>query len=84
MSLPQIDPVIFHIGPLAVRWYGLMYLLGFLASYFIIRHLARQRGLALSSDLLSDLLFYGVLGVILGGRLGYTLFYNFSYYSSHP
>ncbi len=84
LSPPQIDPVIFQIGPLAVRWYGLMYLLGFLASYFIIRHLARRRGLSLSSDLLSDLLFYAVLGVFLGGRLGYTLFYNFSYYLRHP
>lgn len=84
LSFLPIDPVIFHIGPLAVRWYGLMYLLGFLASYFIIRHLARHRGLALSSELLSDLLFYGVIGVILGGRLGYTMFYNFSYYISHP
>jgi len=84
LSPPQIDPVIFHIGPLAVRWYGFMYLLGFLASYFIIRHLARRRELDLSSDQLSDLLFYGVIGVILGGRLGYTLFYNFPYYVSHP
>jgi phosphatidylglycerol:prolipoprotein diacylglycerol transferase len=84
LTQPQIDPVIFHVGPLAVRWYGLMYLLGFLASYFIIRHLARRRGLDLSSELLSDLLFYAVIGVILGGRLGYTLFYNFPYYLSHP
>ncbi len=83
-TYPEIDPVIVEIGPLAIRWYGLMYLLGFLGGYFIIRHLARQRGLALSTELLSDLLFYGVIGVILGGRLGYTLFYNFSYYLRHP
>lgn len=81
---PQIDPVIFQIGPLAVRWYGLMYLLGFIGAYFVIRHLARARELELSSDQLSDLLFYGVIGVILGGRLGYTLFYNFPYYIRHP
>lgn len=80
----QIDPVIFQIGPLAVRWYGLMYLLGFVGAYFVIRHLARWRELELSSDQLSDLLFYGVMGVILGGRLGYTLFYNFAYYIRHP
>ena len=84
MTYPHIDPVIVHIGPLAIRWYGLMYLLGFVAAYFLIRHLSRRRNLGLSTDGLSDLLFYCVLGVILGGRLGYTLFYNFSYYVHHP
>jgi phosphatidylglycerol---prolipoprotein diacylglyceryl transferase len=84
LPYPQIEPVIFKIGPLAVRWYGLMYLLGFVGGYFIIRHLARYRHLPLTGDKLSDLLFYSVLGVILGGRLGYTLFYNFSYYAAHP
>lgn len=84
LTYPQIDPVIVQIGPLAVRWYGLMYLAGFMAAYFLIRHLARYRDLPLASQELSDLLFYGVLGVILGGRLGYTLFYNFSYYADHP
>lgn len=84
LTFPNLDPVIFRVGPLAVRWYGLMYLLGFLASYFIIRALARRRNLALSADDLSDLLFYGVLGVVLGGRIGYTLFYNFTYYLNHP
>jgi phosphatidylglycerol---prolipoprotein diacylglyceryl transferase len=83
-TYPHIDPIIFHLGPLAVRWYGLMYLLGFLFAYFIIRHLARYRNLELSSAQLSDLLFYAVIGVILGGRLGYTLFYNSSYYLAHP
>lgn len=84
MTYPHIDPVIVHIGPLAIRWYGLMYLLGFVAAYFLIRHLSRRRNLGLSADGLSDLLFYCVLGVILGGRIGYTLFYNFSYYVHHP
>ncbi len=84
LSYPQIDPVIFQVGPLAVRWYGMMYLLGFVAAYFIIRHLAKYRGLNLTADHLSDLLFYTVLGVIFGGRLGYTLFYNWSYYWRHP
>ncbi|MFA5516071.1 MAG: prolipoprotein diacylglyceryl transferase [Desulfuromonadales bacterium] len=84
ISFPQIDPVIVRIGPLAVRWYGVMYLLGFAASYFIIRNLARLRNLPLTRDRLADLLFYAVLGVILGGRLGYVLFYNFSFFMSHP
>ncbi len=84
MTFPQIDPVIFQIGPLAVRWYGLMYLLGFAAAYMLIRHLVRLRNLALDKDGVSDLLFYGVLGVVLGGRLGYVLFYNPMQYLSRP
>ncbi|WP_363324337.1 prolipoprotein diacylglyceryl transferase [uncultured Desulfuromonas sp.] len=84
MTYPQIDPVIFHLGPLAVRWYGFMYLVGFVAGYFIIRRLARLRNLPLKGEELSDLLFYAVLGVILGARLGYTLIYNLSYYLQHP
>jgi len=84
MTHPQIDPVIFQIGPLAVRWYGLMYLLGFAAAYMLIRHLARLRNLALDKEGVSDLLFYGVLGVVIGGRLGYVLFYNPEQYLSRP
>ena len=55
LTHPQIDPVVFQIGPLAVRWYGLMYLLGFAAAYMLIRHLARMRNLALDKDGVSDL-----------------------------
>ena len=84
MTFPQIDPIIFQIGPLAVRWYGLMYLLGFGAAYLLIGHLSRLRNLALNKDGISDLLFYGVLGVVLGGRLGYVLFYNPAQYLSRP
>lgn len=84
ITFPEIDPVIFRVGPLAVRWYGLMYLLGFGACYILIRHLSRLRNLALSREDASDLLFYGVLGVVLGGRLGYVLFYNPAQYLSRP
>ncbi|MGK2906142.1 MAG: prolipoprotein diacylglyceryl transferase [Desulfuromonadales bacterium] len=84
MTFPEIDPVIFHVGPLSVRWYGLMYLLGFGASYALIGHLSRLRNLALSREGVSDLLFFGVLGVVLGGRLGYVLFYNPAQYLSRP
>jgi phosphatidylglycerol:prolipoprotein diacylglycerol transferase len=84
INFPQIDPILFQVGPLAIRWYGLMYLLGFGAAYMLIRHLARLRNLALTKDGVSDLLFYGVLGVVLGGRLGYVLFYNPSQYLSRP
>jgi len=78
------NPVIVHIGPLSVRWYGVMYLVGFIAAYFVIRHLAKLKKLSLTSDDLSDLLFYCVLGVILGGRTGYVLFYNLPFYIHHP
>lgn len=84
MIFPQIDPIIFSIGPLAVRWYGLMYLLGFAGGYLVMCHVAQLRDYAISKEQISDLLFYGVLGVVLGGRLGYTLFYNSEYYLANP
>jgi phosphatidylglycerol---prolipoprotein diacylglyceryl transferase len=81
---PDIDPIAFAIGPLAVRWYGLMYLAGFAAGWWL--GLSRiKRGVApVSSIQLDDLLFHAVLGVILGGRLGYVLFYKLGYYAAHP
>jgi len=84
LRYPDIDPVLIQIGPLAVRWYGLMYLLGFLAAYLLIKTLARRRNLALDADGVSDLLFYCVIGVILGGRFGYVLFYNAPHFFKHP
>lgn len=83
-TFPEIDPVLFRIGPVAVRWYGLMYLLGFAAAFGLIRHLSKMRGLNLDKEGVSDLLFYGVLGVVVGGRLGYVLFYNPLQYFSRP
>lgn len=84
MNFPQIDPIIFSIGPLAIRWYGMMYLLGFIGGYFMMCHVAKLRDLPVKKEVISDLLFYAVLGVVIGGRFGYTLFYNSSYYLSHP
>jgi len=84
LTYPQFDPIIFQIGPLAVRWYGLMYLGGFLFGSFWIERLAKGRGLDLTKDRLSDLIFYAVLGVILGGRLGYVLFYNAPFFLANP
>jgi phosphatidylglycerol:prolipoprotein diacylglycerol transferase len=81
---PNIDPIAFAIGPLAVRWYGLMYLAGFAIGWWLgVRRI--NRGLApITRQQLDDLLFLVVLGVILGGRLGYVLFYKPGYYLSHP
>jgi phosphatidylglycerol---prolipoprotein diacylglyceryl transferase len=84
---PNFDPVAIHLGPLAVRWYGLMYLVAFIAAIVVARlrlklpHVAAQGWTVRDID---DMLFYGVLGTILGGRLGYVLFYKASYYFAHP
>jgi phosphatidylglycerol:prolipoprotein diacylglycerol transferase len=84
---PLPDPVAFSIGPLAVRWYGLMYLLAFVQFIILGRIRIRQPHIAAlgwKKEDLDDMLFYGVLGVVIGGRLGEVLFYNPAYYFSHP
>lgn len=81
---PNFDPVVFSVGPLAVRWYGLMYLVGFIAFLLLGRLRAREEWRGMSKTDVEDLLFFGVLGVILGGRLGYVLFYKPMFYLSHP
>jgi len=82
---PQFDPVAFHIGPLAVRWYGLMYLVGFVLFVVLGKIRARQNLLTgWHPRDVDDMLFFGVFGVILGGRLGYVLFYKPLYYLAHP
>jgi phosphatidylglycerol:prolipoprotein diacylglycerol transferase len=82
---PQFDPIAFQIGPVAVRWYGLMYLVGFVL--FVVLGKVRARRNLLTGwhprDV-DDMLFYGVFGVILGGRLGYVLFYKPLHYLAHP
>ncbi len=82
---PQFDPVAIAIGPLAIRWYGLTYLAGFVAFLVLGRHRAStQPWHDIDAKDLDDLLFYGVLGVIVGGRLGQVLFYEPGYYFEHP
>jgi phosphatidylglycerol:prolipoprotein diacylglycerol transferase len=84
MLHPNFDPVLFSIGPLAVRWYGLMYLLAF-GGFWWLATRRIQAGLApITREQLEDMMFTGVLGVILGGRLGYVLFYKPGYYLAHP
>lgn len=84
MQFPNIDPVFLSIGPLQFRWYGLMYVLAFIATYYIIRSEVRRKQLPLTSDDVADLVFYGAMGVVLGGRLGYILFYNLGFYLANP
>ncbi|ABB73656.1 prolipoprotein diacylglyceryl transferase [Nitrosospira multiformis] len=82
---PQIDPIAIQLGPLAVRWYGLMYLLGFACFILLGRYrIKRNPEGAFTISMLDDMLFYGVLGVIVGGRLGHIFFYQFGYYLEHP
>ncbi len=84
MDFPVIDPVIFSIGPIALRWYGLMYLLGFAAAWWLGSIRAKRPGSGWTADQVSDFLFYGFLGVVLGGRLGYVFFYQFKHFLENP
>lgn len=84
LQFPVIDPIIFSIGPVSLRWYGTMYLIGFLAAMFMANKAADRSNGLWTRDQVSDLLFYGFLGVILGGRVGYVLFYQFEYFLSDP
>src|SRR2546421_12162564 len=81
---PQFDPVAVQLGPLAVRWYGLMYLLAFMQIVILGKFRARQNLLTgWHPRDVDDMLFFGVFGVILGGRVGYVVFYKLTYYFAH-
>lgn len=84
LQYPAIDPVAFRIGPLPVHWYGLMYLLGFAAGWWLGRVRARRPGSGWTAAGVDDLLFYVAIGIVLGGRLGYILFYGFPEYLEEP
>ncbi|AOV16314.1 prolipoprotein diacylglyceryl transferase [Acidihalobacter aeolianus] len=81
---PHIDPIAFAIGPVKVHWYGIMYLAGFAAYLALGTYRARKPEYPLNPEQVGDALFYGALGVVLGGRIGYVLFYNFPIYLAHP
>ncbi len=84
LTFPQIDPVLIAIGPLKVHWYGLMYLIGFAGVWVLGRKRAQQPLSPIKPEAIEDLVTYGALGVILGGRVGYILFYNFSQFLQDP
>ena len=81
---PNFDPVAISIGPLSIHWYGLMYLIGFAGGAFLGIYRASKKNSKWTADQVWDLLFYVAMGVVLGGRLGYIIFYKLSYYLSHP
>lgn len=81
---PHIDPIAFHLGPIKVHWYGLMYLFGFAMTWWLGVRRARRVDYFLQPSQVPDIIFYGALGVIIGGRVGYMLFYNFGPFIHHP
>ncbi|ATV46081.1 prolipoprotein diacylglyceryl transferase [Pectobacterium brasiliense] len=84
LAFPQFDPVIFSIGPLALHWYGLMYLVGFVFAMWLAVRRANKPGSGWTKDEVENLLYMGFLGVFVGGRLGYVLFYAFPSFLENP
>lgn len=80
----SLDPIAFSLGPLSVRWYGLAYLAGFIVTGFVMCRVARRWDLDLSVDDIMSIVIGVAFGVIIGGRLGYVLFYGAGYYLEHP
>lgn len=83
-TFPNIDPVAFSLGPLKVHWYGLMYLIGFVGAWLLANWRAKHYKLNWTTEQISDLIFYAALGVVLGGRIGYMLFYNGAQFMHEP
>jgi len=84
LTYPDISPVAVRIGPLAVHWYGLMYLVGIVGGWYLLLRRTRREDIHFTGNQLGDVIFYAAVGVVLGGRIGYVLFYNFPYYMAHP
>ncbi len=84
LHYPDISPVMFSIGPLDIRWYSMAYLFGIIAAWFLVRLNIKKYNLAIDKHALEDLVFYVTLGIILGGRMGYVLFYGTDAFWSNP
>jgi len=84
LPFPNIDPVLVQLGPFAIRWYALAYITGIVLGWLLIRRLVRRPGWTVEPAAIDDLVLYVTLGVILGGRIGYVLFYQSGWYFSHP
>ena len=82
LTYPNIDPVFIQLGPVSIHWYGIMYLLAFASAWWLAMRRAPAAGF--SKDEVSDIIFNGAIGVVLGGRIGYVLFYNFSAFLDNP
>lgn len=84
MKYPNIDPVLLKLGPIEIRWYGLLYVIGFVIAYVFVKKLYKMRNVKMGNEDYENFLFSLMLGVIVGGRLGYVLFYNLGYYLHNP
>ena len=84
LTFPHIDPVALHLGPLAIRWYAIAYIAGLLLGWQYAAHWARKNAWRPNAEDFENFLTWAVLGVVLGGRLGYVLFYQPGYYFTHP
>jgi phosphatidylglycerol:prolipoprotein diacylglycerol transferase len=84
IPFPAIDPVAIEIGPIAIRWYALAYIAGLLLGWWLAKRLVARPGWQLRPEALDDLLVYVTLAIVLGGRLGYVVFYNLPWYAAHP
>ncbi len=84
LTYPEIDPIIFQIGPVAIRCYGMMYVVGFVLAWWLARKRATKPWSIIKPEQVDDLIFYAMLGVIVGGRLGYVLFYGFDQLLEDP
>ncbi|MBN2461255.1 MAG: prolipoprotein diacylglyceryl transferase, partial [Candidatus Cloacimonetes bacterium] len=81
---PKLNPTLFRIGSLQIRWYGLLYIISFIIGYLGLKKLLPYRNVNLRKETFDNLLFNIMVGVIVGGRLGYVIFYHISYYLQHP
>ncbi len=84
LQYPKIDPVIFELGPLQLRWYSLMYIIGLMACYYFFKYASRKGTLKLNNQEIESVMLYGLIGMILGARLTYVFVYNFDHYMQHP
>lgn len=84
LTYPSINPIALKIGPIAIHWYGLMYLVGFVGAWLLARHRAKRPNSGWTNQEISDLIFYCAIGVLVGGRLGYVLFYDFPNLIANP
>ena len=82
LTYPNIDPIAVQLGPISIHWYGIMYMLAFVSAWWLAMRRAPIAGF--SKEQVSDIIFYGAIGVVLGGRIGYILFYQFGAFIKEP
>jgi phosphatidylglycerol---prolipoprotein diacylglyceryl transferase len=84
LTYPDIDPIALSLGPVKIHWYGIMYLVAFGAAWWLGTLRAKRPGSGWNAEQISDVIFYGAMGTVLGGRIGYTIFYGFSNFLADP